>query len=178
MERGYASKCDKRECYALRSARCPFDASRRRAHASSPQRGDYNVGRISQGRHLGRLRAPHLNILELGMFEISPLIKGTRELTLSQGSSAGEAAASNIPRNIDHRFLSYTYATLASSVAPDGTAFFSPTSDPKPARTFDPTLEPAGQGYVEGSYDVIIAFWVMHALCVAECHPCVACASS
>lgn len=109
-------------------------------------------------------RAPHLNILELGMFEISPLIKGTRELTLSQGSSAGEAAASNIPRNIDHRFLSYTYATLASSVAPDGTAFFSPTSDPKPARTFDPTLEPAGQGYVEGSYDVIIAFWVMHAM--------------
>ncbi|KAK5632312.1 hypothetical protein RRF57_008028 [Xylaria bambusicola] len=107
-------------------------------------------------------RAPHLNILEIGKFGIP--LQQTPKITLPQGSSAGEDAASNIPRNIDHRFLHYTYATLASSIAPDGTAFFSRASDPKPTRTFDATLELAGQGYVEGSYDVIIAFWVMHAM--------------
>ncbi|KAJ2990681.1 hypothetical protein NUW58_g2830 [Xylaria curta] len=91
-------------------------------------------------------RAPHLNILEIGMFGIS-LLK-TPENNIATRLECGRAAASNIPRNIDHRFLSYTYATLASSIAPDGTAFFSRASDPKPARTFDATLEPAVQGYV------------------------------
>lgn len=69
---------------------------------------------------------------------------------------------SSISRAIDNRFLSYTYANLSGSVQPDGTAFFSRANDPKPARTFDASLEPTSQGYVEGHYDVIIVFWVMH----------------
>lgn len=71
---------------------------------------------------------------------------------------------SRIPRAIESSFLSYTYANVSGSIQPDGTAFFSRPNDPKPVRTIDAELEPTSQGYVEGSYDVVIAFWVMHAM--------------
>ncbi|KAJ8112708.1 hypothetical protein ONZ43_g5332 [Nemania bipapillata] len=82
-------------------------------------------------------RLPHLNVLEIG-------------------PGSGEGATSRISRAIDKRCLSYTYA--------DGTVFYPRANDAKPVRTFDVALEPTGQGYVEGYYDVIIASWVLHAV--------------
>jgi hypothetical protein len=71
---------------------------------------------------------------------------------------------SNIPSAIDNHFLSYTYATLSDASQPGGNRFFGGPNDPVPARTFDAALDPTGQGYAEGYYDVVIAFWVMHAM--------------
>lgn len=64
--------------------------------------------------------------------------------------------------------------SITSSIQPDGMALFPQSDDPKPVRTFHAELELASQGYTEGSYDMIIAFWVMHAtknLWVCSCVP-------
>lgn len=66
-------------------------------------------------------------------------------------------------RHLGNSFLSHTHVNITGSVQKDGTAFFSSPEDPKPTKTFDPVLEPSSQDYVEGSYDLIIAFWVIHA---------------
>jgi len=68
-----------------------------------------------------------------------------------------------IPHAVNNSFLRYTYANISGSVQEDGSAFFSQPNDPKPVRIFDPELDPSSQDYVEGSYDLIIAFWVIHA---------------
>ena len=68
-----------------------------------------------------------------------------------------------IPRAVNNSFLSYTYANISGGVLQDGSAFFSRTTDQKPDRIFDAELDPSSQGYVEASYDLIIAFWVIHA---------------
>jgi hypothetical protein len=68
-----------------------------------------------------------------------------------------------IPLALNNSFLSYTYANISGSVQEDGSAFFSKPDDPKPVRTFDAELDLSSQDYVEGSYDLIIAFWVIHA---------------
>ncbi|KAI0506314.1 hypothetical protein F5B22DRAFT_639320 [Xylaria bambusicola] len=75
----------------------------------------------------------------------------------------GEGVTSRIPSAINNSFLNYTYTNVSGSIQPDGTAFFSQVDDPKPVLTIDLELDPTTQGYVESSYDVIIAFWIMHA---------------
>ncbi|KAL9079473.1 MAG: hypothetical protein Q9157_001636 [Trypethelium eluteriae] len=89
-------------------------------------------------------RLPHMNILEIG-------------------AGAGEAVTQRFPHAISNTFSSYTYANISGSVQEDGSAFFTQPNDPKPFRTFDAELDPSSQDYVEGSYDLIIAFWVVHA---------------
>ena len=68
-----------------------------------------------------------------------------------------------IPHAVNSTFLSYTYANISGGVLEDGSAFFSQPTDQKPSRIFDPELDPSSQDYIEGSYDLIIAFWVIHA---------------
>lgn len=82
---------------------------------------------------------------------------------MGQGAGAGEAVTQRIPHAVDNTFLSYTYANISSSIQDDGSAFFSQLNDPKPVQFFDAELDPLSQGYIEGSYDLIIAFWVLHA---------------
>ncbi|KAI9695823.1 MAG: Type I Iterative PKS [Bogoriella megaspora] len=89
-------------------------------------------------------RFPHMDIMEIG-------------------AGAGEGVTQRFPRGIGHTFASYTYANISNSIQKDGTAFFSQPSDPKPVRILDPELDPSSQGYVKGSYHLIIAFWVVHA---------------
>ncbi|KAF2630541.1 putative polyketide synthase [Macroventuria anomochaeta] len=89
-------------------------------------------------------RYPHLNILEIG-------------------AGAGQSVTERIPQAINSTLFNYTYANISGSIQKDGSAFFSEPNDPKPVKIFDAEADPASQGYVEGSYDVVIAFWVIHA---------------
>ena len=88
-------------------------------------------------------RYPHMNILEVG---------------------AGTGGATRrVIQNLDSRFLSYTFTDVSSGFFEGAADMFSVHKDRMVFKTFDCGQDPVQQGYVEGSYDVVVAFLVIHA---------------
>ena len=88
-------------------------------------------------------RYPHLNILEVG---------------------AGTGGATQrVMQNLDNKFLSYTFTDISSGFFESAAEIFSTNKDRMVFKTFDCGQDPVNQGYTEGSYDVVVAFLVIHA---------------
>lgn len=88
-------------------------------------------------------RYPHLNILEVGA--------GTGGATMK------------ILRELDSKFLSYTFTDVSSAFFEGAAEVFSAHKDRMVFKTFDCGQDPVTQGYAEGTYDVVVAFFVIHA---------------
>ncbi|KAF1362275.1 polyketide synthase [Lizonia empirigonia] len=88
-------------------------------------------------------RYPHLNILEVGA--------GTG------------GATTRILEQLDSKFLSYTFTDLSSGFFENASEQFAAHKDRMTFKTFDCGVDPVTQGYVEGQYDVVVAFLVIHA---------------
>lgn len=88
-------------------------------------------------------RFPHMNILEIG---------------------AGTGGATKaIFREIDNSFKSYTYTDISAAFFENAAANFPQYRDRMVFKTFDAERDPVSQGFVEGTYDLIVAFFVIHA---------------
>ncbi|KAH8651343.1 putative polyketide synthase [Xylariales sp. PMI_506] len=88
-------------------------------------------------------RYPHMNILEVG---------------------AGTGGATKaIFREIGHSFRSYTYTDISAAFFENAAATFAPYKDQMIFKTFNAENSPTEQGFVEGSYDMVVAFFVIHA---------------
>lgn len=88
-------------------------------------------------------RYPHLNILEVGA--------GTG------------GATTRILQELGNRFLSYTFTDVSSGFFEGATEMFSAYKDRMVFKTFDCGQDPVAQGYAEGTWDVVVAFLVIHA---------------
>lgn len=88
-------------------------------------------------------RYPHLNILEVGA--------GTG------------GATTRVLQELDSKFLSYTFTDVSSGFFEGAAEVFSTHKDRMVFKTFDCGQDPVAQGYVEGTYDVVVAFLVIHA---------------
>jgi len=88
-------------------------------------------------------RYPHLNILEVGA--------GTG------------GATTRILQGLDFKFLSYTFTDVSSGFFAGAAEVFSVHKDRMVFKTFDCGQDPIGQGYAEGTCDVVVAFLVIHA---------------
>lgn len=88
-------------------------------------------------------RYPHLNILEVGA--------GTG------------GATTRILEQLNSKFLSYTFTDLSSGFFENAAELFSTHKDRMTFKTFDCGVDPVAQGYIEGQYDVVVAFLVIHA---------------
>lgn len=94
-------------------------------------------------------RYPHMNILEAG---------------------AGTGGATKaIFKDIDRSFRSYTYTDISAGFFNNASSIFSKQRDQMVFKTFDAERSPADQGFVEGSYDLVIAFFIIHATKDLEC---------
>lgn len=88
-------------------------------------------------------RYPHMNILEAG---------------------AGTGGATKaIFRDIDRSFLSYTYTDISAGFFENASSIFSKQRDRMVFKTFDAERSPVDQGFTEGSYDLVVAFFIIHA---------------
>lgn len=88
-------------------------------------------------------RYPHLNIIEIG---------------------AGTGGATKrILRHLGSNFLSYTFTDVSSGFFEKGAEVFDEYKDRMVFKTLDCGQDPTLQGYVEGSYDVVVASLVIHA---------------
>ncbi|KAK2776557.1 lovastatin nonaketide synthase [Colletotrichum kahawae] len=88
-------------------------------------------------------RRPHLNLLEIG---------------------AGTGGATkNILRTIGHSFGSYTFTDISSSFFENAAEAFEAWGSQMIFKVCDAENDPVQQGFVEGSYDVVIAYLVVHA---------------
>ncbi|KAL4792162.1 hypothetical protein BDV19DRAFT_392334 [Aspergillus venezuelensis] len=88
-------------------------------------------------------RYPHLNILEVGA--------GTG------------GATTRVLQGLNNKFLSYTFTDVSSGFFEGAAEMFSEQKDRMVFKTFDCGQDPVAQGYAEGTYDVIVAFLVIHA---------------
>ncbi|KKY31726.1 putative polyketide synthase [Diaporthe ampelina] len=88
-------------------------------------------------------RRPHLNLLEIG---------------------AGTGGATKqILRTIDRSFDSYTFTDISSSFFENAAENLAQWRDRMVFKVCDAEQNPVDQGFVEGQYDVVIAFLVVHA---------------
>jgi len=88
-------------------------------------------------------RFPHMNILEIG---------------------AGTGGATKaIFREIDNSFKSYTYTDISAAFFENAAANFPQYRDRMIFKTLNAEKDPVSQGFVEGTYDLIVAFFVIHA---------------
>ena len=88
-------------------------------------------------------RYPHMNIMEIG---------------------AGTGGATKaIFREIGHSFRSYTYTDISAAFFENAASVFSQQRDRMLFKTFDAEKDPQVQGFTEGAYDLIVAFFVIHA---------------
>ncbi|KAJ5113444.1 hypothetical protein N7456_001978 [Penicillium angulare] len=88
-------------------------------------------------------RFPHMNILEIG---------------------AGTGGATKaIFREIDDNFRSYTYTDISAAFFENAASLFSQHKDRMIFKTFDAEKDPLSQGFAEGTYDLVVAFFVIHA---------------
>ena len=91
---------------------------------------------------------PHLNLLEIG---------------------AGTGGATkNILQAIDRSFDKYTFTDISSSFFENAAEALSPWKDRMVFKVCDAEKDPLAQGFTEGSYDVIIAYMVIHATAELE----------
>ncbi|KAH6652395.1 putative polyketide synthase [Truncatella angustata] len=88
-------------------------------------------------------RHPHLRILEVG---------------------AGTGGATKaILDEIGDKFSSYTYTDISSAFFETASNFFSKYKNKMTFKTLDIETDPTLQGFKEGAYDLVIAFFVIHA---------------
>ncbi|KAI0469085.1 putative polyketide synthase [Xylaria cf. heliscus] len=88
-------------------------------------------------------RYSHMNILEIG---------------------AGTGGATRaVFREIGHNFRSYTYTDISAAFFDKAASSFSQHLDRMIFKTLDVEKDPVKQGFAEGAYDLIIAFFVIHA---------------
>ncbi|ORY71958.1 putative polyketide synthase [Pseudomassariella vexata] len=93
-------------------------------------------------------RYPHMNILEIG--KSSPC--------------AGTGGATKaIFREIGQSYLSYTYTDISAAFFENASSIFSQHRDRMIFKTLDVERDPLDQGYMEGTYDLVVAFFVIHA---------------
>ncbi|RYP37144.1 hypothetical protein DL768_010897 [Monosporascus sp. mg162] len=88
-------------------------------------------------------RHPHLRLLEIG-------------------AGTGGATKYVLPA-IDRSFDSYTYTDVSASFFENAAETFMPWEDRLVFKTCDIEQDPTEQGFVEGTYDVIVACQVLHA---------------
>ncbi|RYP50278.1 hypothetical protein DL768_004172 [Monosporascus sp. mg162] len=88
-------------------------------------------------------RYPHMNILEIG---------------------AGTGGATKaVMRELGKSFRSYTYTDISAAFFENASKIFSEYRDRMIFQTLDAEKDPLEQGYAENSYDMIVAFFVIHA---------------
>ncbi|KAK3317501.1 putative polyketide synthase [Cercophora scortea] len=88
-------------------------------------------------------RHPHMNILEVG---------------------AGTGGATKaIFKDIGNDFLTYTYTDISAAFFENASSVFSQHGNKMVYKTLDVERNPGEQGFVEGTYDLIVAFFVIHA---------------
>ncbi|ROV88308.1 hypothetical protein VMCG_10475 [Cytospora schulzeri] len=88
-------------------------------------------------------RYPHMNILEIG---------------------AGTGSATKaIFREIGQRSRSYTYTDVSAAFFENASQSFRQQQDRIVFKTLDIEQDPLQQGYHEGAYDLVVAFFVIHA---------------
>ncbi|KAI1073512.1 putative polyketide synthase [Whalleya microplaca] len=88
-------------------------------------------------------RHRHMNILEIG---------------------AGTGGATKaVLKEIDQSFLSYTYTDVSAAFFENASSTFLRHKDRIIFKTLDVEKDPIEQGYIEGAYDLIICFFVLHA---------------
>ncbi|KAI0477624.1 putative polyketide synthase [Xylariaceae sp. FL0804] len=88
-------------------------------------------------------RYPHLNMLEIGA--------GTGSATKS------------VFKRIGHSFKSYTYTDLSPSFFERASSTFATHKDRMVFKTLDIQRDPAAQGFAAGTYDLVVAYLVLHA---------------
>ena len=89
-------------------------------------------------------RYPHMNIMEVG---------------------AGTGGATKVIfREIGRSFRSYTYTDISAAFFENAASVFSQQRDRMLFKTFDAEKDPQVQGFTEGAYDLIVAFFVIHAI--------------
>lgn len=83
---------------------------------------------------------------------------------LIKKSGAGTGGATKaIFRDINDAFLSYTYTDISTSFFENASSSFSQYKSKMVFKPLDIEKDPVEQGYVEGAYDLVIAFFVIHA---------------
>ncbi|KAI0199877.1 putative polyketide synthase [Astrocystis sublimbata] len=88
-------------------------------------------------------RYPHMNIIEIG---------------------AGTGGATKaILDDINQRFDSYTYTDISAAFFENASSHFSETSRKMSFKVLDVESDPVEQGFLEGTYDLAVAFFVLHA---------------
>ena len=80
----------------------------------------------------------------------------------STGAGTG-GATKNVLRAIGQGFDSYTFTDISSSFFENAAESLAPWKDRLIFKACDAERNPLEQGFVEGSYDVIVAFLVLHA---------------
>jgi NAD(P)-dependent dehydrogenase (short-subunit alcohol dehydrogenase family)/SAM-dependent methyltransferase len=117
-------------------------------------------------------RHPHMKILEVGTCSLcltnslslfpAPECHQPSILTLFVGAGTGGATKA-ICREIGDGFLSYTYTDISAAFFETASATFSKQGEKMVYKTFDVEHDPESQGFQLGSYDLVIAFFVIHA---------------
>ncbi|KAH7322416.1 putative polyketide synthase [Stachybotrys elegans] len=88
-------------------------------------------------------RYPHMNIIEIG---------------------AGTGGATKeITRNLGPDFRSYTYTDISAAFFENASQTFSPYGGRMIYKTLDAERDPTVQGYSAAAYDLVVAFFVVHA---------------
>lgn len=109
--------------------------------------GAFGLKESSQwvGRSVDQLteRYAHMDILEIG---------------------AGTGGATRaVFREIGHSFRSYTYTDISAAFFNKAASNFSQHKDRMRFKTLDVEKSPTEQGFAEGAYDLVLAFFVIHA---------------
>ena len=123
-------------------------------------------------------RHPYLSLLELGKYPFIPALTKLHHFVCTavipgfhkepyaeiRCSGAGTGGATkNILPAIGHGLDQYTFTDISSSFFENAAETFSPWRDRMVFKVCDAEKDPLSQGFVEGSYDVIVASLVVHA---------------
>lgn len=84
------------------------------------------------------------------------------DLTIGLGAGTG-GATKNILRAIGHSFDIYTFTDISSSFFENAAEALTPWRDRMVFKVCNAEQDPVEQGFAEGTYDVIIAYMVVHA---------------
>jgi NAD(P)-dependent dehydrogenase (short-subunit alcohol dehydrogenase family) len=85
-------------------------------------------------------------------------------------SGAGTGGATKaIFREIGDNFLSYTYTDISAGFFETASSAFSQHKDKMTFKTLNVENDTVQQGYTEGAYDLVVAFFVIHATSDLEC---------
>ncbi|KAL9087506.1 MAG: hypothetical protein Q9165_006617 [Trypethelium subeluteriae] len=93
---------------------------------------------------------------------VSQELFSTSRTDCRKGAGTGGATRA-ILRKINQSFLSYTYTDVSAAFFENASSAFSHFRDRMIFKTFDAERDPMEQGFVEGSYDLVVAFFVIHA---------------